>query len=146
MGSRAAFDCWRCVFRNGIKERKLDLKHRRKSATIATRTVMEWKPKYLLILLLIFLLENQTSSTVLPYSESNVESYIVDRKPIGADYFFVKSNPLCRGVWCGTVFSGTYRAVSGGNTCECECTSQSLSFVPSRQTCSNATTAADFGG
>ena len=109
---------------------------------------MKWKPKFLTLLLLIFLCVHQTSPHVPDVDESKVESWVVERRSDMSDLFTVsmKSGSRCYHEWSGK-FSANYLSLVGNyESCTYYCDPKFPTFLPSLQTCINATLAASIGG
>ena len=113
------------------------------------------KPKAMFLLLLVSLCVLRTSLTVSKINESEVKSFVVERRAIGGyDLFTVnmKSNYQCTDAtvsdWCRSLGGYWAHQLSWQNksSCSCTCLASLFSFVPRMQTCINATQAASFGG
>ena len=104
------------------------------------------KPKCLLFLFLLGF--SRLSPTVSSIDESNVASYVVERRSSNSDLFFVytKNVGQCE-YWSWCKKFGTAYSAGGANSCGCSCDSNFPSFLPSSRKCLKGNQLpANFGG
>lgn len=104
------------------------------------------KPKYFLFLFLLGF--SRLSLTVSSIDESDVASYVVERRSSASDLFFVNTTNVrqCESNgWCKNF--GTAYAAGGVNSCGCGCDINFPSFLPSSRKCLEGNQLlANFGG
>lgn len=104
------------------------------------------KPKYFLFLFLLGF--SRLSLTVSSIDESDVASYVVERRSSASDLFLVNTTNVrqCESSgWCKNF--GTAYAAGGANSCGCGCDINFPSFLPSSRKCLKGNQLpANFGG
>ena len=101
------------------------------------------------LFLFFFLARLTNPSTVPDVDESQVKSWVVERRSSNVDLFAVnmKSNHTCYHEWCRFKFFAVYRSISNNKRyCSCTCQTAYPSFSPSMRRCIDASLAASFGG
>lgn len=116
---------------------------------------MKSKPMFLGIFMLVLLLVYQIIPALSDIVESELESFVVERRRAEQDIFTVNmksdhtcaENPLELDEFCTPL--GGVRQDSGTRyprSCSCICWYAPYTFLPSIQRCANETLAANFGG
>ena len=111
--------------------------------------MLRLKPRLLLLLFLLLCDENLVGYALREFVESEVESWVVERRSSSPDVFtfYMKPSYGCVFEWCRFKFNAVYlRVADDYSSCTCTCKSGFPSFLPSMRRCINASVAASFAG